>query len=95
MEVSTLSSFVFALIPFLLLLGIFFFFIILPQIKQDKKDKKMREELEIGDEIVTNGGIRGMVVQIKDEYVIIETGGNRTKLSVDKWAIAKLLTEKD
>ena len=90
-----MENYILILIPFVLLFVIFFFLIILPQIKQDKKDKKMREELEIGDEIVTNGGIRGMVVQIKDEYIIIETGGNRTKLSVDKWAIAKLLTEKD
>ena len=60
----------------------FYFFIIRPQKKQDKKDAEMRDNLEIGDEVVTNGGIVGIVFSIKDDTVVIETGGDRSKIRV-------------
>ncbi|MBR6873449.1 MAG: preprotein translocase subunit YajC [Ruminococcus sp.] len=86
------------LITFIPLAGIlvfFYLFIIRPQRKQDKKDAKMRNELEIGDEVVTNGGIVGIVFSVKDDTVVIETGGDRSKIRVMKWAIAKNLTVHD
>ena len=55
----------------------------------------MRENLDIGDEIITNGGIVGIVTQIKDDTVVIETGGDRSKIRVMKWAIAKVVSDKD
>ena len=82
-------------IPFILLAVVFFVVVILPQIKYERKVKFMRDNIEIGDEVVTNGGIKGIVTYVNDDSVTIETGGNRTKLSVEKWAIAKLLTVKD
>ena len=84
-----------AFVPVLLLVAAFTFFVILPMRNQDKKDKEIQESLAIGDEIVTNGGIRGLVTQIDEDSVKIETGGNRSKLTVEKWAIAKTLTSKD
>ena len=50
----------------------------------------MRDSLEVGDEIVTNGGIVGIVFSIKDDTVVIETGGDRSKIRIKKWAIAKV-----
>lgn len=82
-------------IPLALILVFFYFFIIRPQRKQDKKDAQMRNELEIGDEVVTNGGIVGIVFSVKDDTVVIETGGDRSKIRVMKWAIAKNLTVHD
>lgn len=82
-------------IPLVLILLFFYFFIIRPQRKQDKKDAQMRNDLEIGDEVVTNGGIVGIVFSIKDDTVVIETGGDRSKIRVMKWAIAKNLTVHD
>ena len=55
----------------------------------------MRDNLEIGDEVVTNGGIVGIVFQIKEDTVVIETGGDRSKIRVKKWAIAKNETVHD
>ena len=49
----------------------------------------MRENLEVGDEVVTNGGIVGIIFSIKEDTVVIETGGDRSKIRVKKWAIAK------
>lgn len=82
-------------IPLILIIVFFYFFIIRPQKKQDKKDAEMRDNLEIGDEVVTNGGIVGIVFQIKEDTVVIETGGDRSKIRVKKWAIAKNETVHD
>jgi preprotein translocase subunit YajC len=80
----------------LVLIIVFFYFLIIrPQKKQEKKEKQMRDALEVGDEVVTNGGIVGIVFQIKDDTLVIETGSDRSKIRVMKWAIAKNLTVHD
>ena len=80
----------------LVLIFVFFYLLILrPQKKQEKKDQAMRDNLEVGDEIVTNGGIVGIVFSIKDDTVVIETGGDRSKIRIKKWAIAKVETDHD
>ena len=80
------------LIMFVLVIVFFYFLIIRPQKTQEKKEKAMRDALEIGDEVITNGGIVGIVFSIKDDTVVIETGSDRSKIRVMKWAIAKNLT---
>ncbi|MBQ6632825.1 MAG: preprotein translocase subunit YajC [Ruminococcus sp.] len=82
-------------LPLVLILAVFYFIIIRPQRKQEKQDAQMRDNLEIGDEVVTNGGIVGIVFQIKEDTVVIETGGDRSKIRVKKWAIAKNETVHD
>ena len=82
-------------LPLVLILAVFYFIIIKPQRKQEKEDAKMHDNLEIGDEVVTNGGIVGIVFQIKEDTVVIETGGDRSKIRVKKWAIAKNETVHD
>lgn len=47
----------------------------------------MRNSLEIGDEIITIGGIVGRVVTIREEDIIIETGADRTKMKIQRWAV--------
>lgn len=89
------ASLLMTFIPLILIVVFFYFFIIRPQKKQDKKDAQMRDNLEIGDEVVTNGGIVGIVFSIKDDTVVIETGGDRSKIRVKKWAIAKNETVHD
>lgn len=73
-----------------MLLGLFavmYFFMIRPQKKQEKADAEMRNALEIGDEIVTVGGIVGKVVTLREEEIIIETGTDRTKIKITRTAI--------
>lgn len=50
----------------------------------------MRSNLTIGDEVVTIGGIMGRVVKVKDDYVVIETGSDRTKIKFRKSAIGSV-----
>ncbi len=78
------------IIPLVLIFVFFYLLILRPQKKQEKKDQQMRDSLEVGDEIVTNGGIVGIVFSIKDDTVVIETGGDRSKIRIKKWAIAKV-----
>lgn len=75
-----------------IVLVLFYFIIIRPQKKQEKKEKAMRDALEVGDEVITNGGIVGIVFSIKDDTLVIETGSDRSKIRVMKWAIAKVNT---
>ena len=67
-----------------------YFFMIRPQSKKKKQEDQMRASLQIGDEITTIGGIIGRIVSIKEDsdYVVIETGADRTKMKLRRWAIA-------
>ena len=81
--------------PILVVIVVFYFMLIRPQQKKDKEDRAMRENLEIGDEIVTMGGIIGLVVSIKEDTVVIETGSDRSKVRIIKSAVAQNLTAKE
>ena len=68
----------------------FYFFLIRPQKKQEKEAANMRNSLEIGDEVVTIGGIIGQIVKIKGETVTIATGKDRTTLRFLRTAIREV-----
>lgn len=74
-------------------LAIFYFMIIRPQQKREKQTKEMRNNLKVGDQIVTIGGIYGSVLKIKDDIVTIEVGSDKTKITVAKWAIGNVVKE--
>ena len=76
-------------LPLVIVLIAFYFVLIRPQQKKDKADKEMRENLDIGDEIITAGGIIGRVVSIKDDTLVIETGSDRSKIRIAKWAVSQ------
>ena len=64
-----------------------YFFMIRPQKKQERQINDMRNNLQVGDEITTIGGIIGKIVSIKEETVMIETGHDRTKIRILKTAV--------
>jgi len=64
-----------------------YFFMIRPQKKQERQVNEMRNNLQVGDEITTIGGIIGKIVSIKEETVMIETGHDRTKIRILKTAV--------
>lgn len=79
------------------MLAIFYFILIRPQKKQEKQMKKMLAALQVGDKVVTIGGICGKITKLKDENVYIETGfvGNpneRATLKMERAAIKTVLT---
>lgn len=68
----------------------FYFFLIRPQKKQEKEANNMRNSLEIGDEVVTIGGIIGQIVSIKGDTVTIATSKDRNKIRFLKTAIREV-----
>ncbi len=64
-----------------------YFLMIRPQKKQQKKDQEMRDSTQVGDEVTTIGGIMGRVVTVKEDALIIETGADRNKMKIARWAI--------
>ena len=77
-----------SIIMMALIIVVFWFFIIRPQRKKDKETAKMRSELQVGDEIVTIGGIIGIIVIMKEDSLVIETGSDRSKVRLARWAIS-------
>ena len=77
-----------SIIMMALIILVFWFFIIRPQRKKDKETAKMRSELQVGDEIVTIGGIIGIIVSMKEDSLVIETGSDRSKARLARWAIS-------
>ena len=74
--------------PLVLIVVAFYFLLIRPQKKQEKKTAEMRNSITEGDLVTTIGGITGTVRQIKDDDTyIIETGADKSKIAVKKWAI--------
>ena len=67
-----------------------YFFMIRPQKKQEKEANRMRDELTVGDEITTIGGIIGKVVSIKDETLVLETTKDRTRIRILKTAVSRV-----
>ena len=78
------------IVMLLLVVVFFYFFLIRPQKKQEKEAANMRNSLEIGDEVVTIGGIIGQIVKIKGETVTIATGKDRTTLRFLRTAIREV-----
>lgn len=74
-----------------LMLAVFYFFFIRPQRKQEKETNEMRNNLAVGDEIVTIGGIIGIIIAISSEdTVTIVTSRDRTRLHILKSAISRV-----
>lgn len=83
------------LIPLALMILVFWFLIIRPEKKRSRELQNMLDNLQVADEVVTNGGIIGLVISVQQDTVLIETGSDRTKIRVLKSAIAKCNTTHD
>lgn len=73
--------------------AVFYFGLIRPQKKKEKEIKSMRESLAVGDEILTIGGIKGKIVQVKQDIVVIESSGMKTRMELMKWGVHSVLRE--
>lgn len=80
------------LIPLILMFGIMYFAMIRPQRKKQKAEEKMRNSIQIGDEILTIGGFYGRVVSIKEDSLVIESAGDHSKQKIARWAVQQNMT---
>ena len=76
------------IIMIIIMLGVFYFLMIRPENKKKKQADEMRKSLSLGDEITTIGGITGKIVQVTEDTITFETGEDRVRLQVKKWAIS-------
>jgi len=75
-------------LPLILVFVVFYFFMIRPQMKKQKEMTNYRSSLKRGDKVITTGGIYGRVYEVKDNYIMMDAGGD-VKLKVDKSALVK------
>lgn len=83
-EPNPLMSF----LPLILIVVVFYFFMIRPQMKRQKEMRKFRESIQKGDSVVTTGGIYGKVAEIKETTILLQVDEG-VKLKVDKSAVVK------
>ena len=77
-----------SIIMIVVLIAVFYFFMIRPENKKKKKAEEMRNALGVGDKITTIGGMVGKIVDISGDLITFETGEDRVRIQVTKWAIS-------
>ena len=91
MNSKTLTTF----IPLILLLVVMYFLLIRPQRKREKNINEMRSRVQVGDEIITIGGICGKVVKTKEESLVIQVGADKVKFEIMRWAVSKVVEKNE
>lgn len=86
------SSWIGQLVPILLIVVVFYFFMIRPQTKKAKEAKKFREALSKGDKVITIGGLHGKIVEVKDQHLVISIA-NGVDVKVQKSAVSPELSQ--
>ncbi|MFC4804865.1 preprotein translocase subunit YajC [Filifactor villosus] len=90
MPIQQLSGFIVP-VGFLIL---FYFLLIRPQKKKEKEIQEMRSRLKVGDHVTTIGAMTGKIIRITEDTVTIETGSDKTRITLEKWGVGKVNTEK-
>ena len=83
------------MLPLIAILIVMYFLMIRPQKKKEKKTQEMRNNLQVGDEVTTIGGIIGRVVSLREDTLLIETGSDRSKIRIKRWAVQSCETIHD
>ena len=75
------------IIIMVLMLVVMYFVMIRPQKKKQQEEQKLRDSVQIGDEITTIGGITGKIVTVRDDSIVLVTSAAKTKMEFMRWAI--------
>jgi preprotein translocase subunit YajC len=81
--------------PLIFIFAIFYFLLIMPQQKRQKKWQAMLNELKTGDKIVTTGGLRGTIVAIKDDYLHLRVPPDNLRIEVSRGSVASVTTPEE
>jgi len=87
---------IWVMVAYVAILGLAMYFLLIrPNKKKKKQEQALRDGLQVGDEIITIGGFYGRIMSIKDDSIVIESLGDRSKQRIAKWAIQQNLTIHD
>ena len=81
-----------SMIPLIVILALFYLIIFIPENRRKKKYNQMLNDLKVNDAIMTKGGIIGKIINIKDDYIILESGPDRARIKLSKNGISTVLT---
>ena len=81
--------------PVILIFAVFYFLMIVPNQKKQKRWAEMLGKIKSGDQVVTNGGIRGTVLSVRDDVMVLRIAPDNVKLEFSKSAIASVTTADD
>ena len=84
-----------SVVLWIVVFAVFYFLLVRPQKKKDKELKEMRDSINVGDKVVTIGGLCATVAKVEEERVVLEVGPNRTKMPFEKWAIGTVTEKKE
>lgn len=76
------------LIPLIMVIAVFYFMLIRPENKRKKEAEQLRSSIKDGDVVTTIGGIIGVVVNVKEDKFVIETGADQVRIEFHKWALS-------
>jgi len=88
LEGTVLDPNVSTIIMLVVMIAVFYFMLIRPENKRKKEAEKMRSELAVGDVITSIGGIVGTICAVKENNIVIETGADRVRIEIKKWAVS-------
>ena len=81
------NAFAMQLIILVVFIGAMYFLLIRPQKKKEKTIQQMRNTLQVGDEIITIGGICGKIVKTKEDSIVIQVGADKVKFEMMRWSV--------
>ena len=87
-EADPTASMTSTIIMLVLMVAVFYFLLIRPENKRKKEAAQMRDNLKVGDKIITIGGIVGTVISIKDDKFVLETSADQVRIEFAKWALS-------
>ena len=80
-----------SLLPLILMLGVFYLVIFIPENKRKKKYAALLSNLKVNDEIMTKGGIMGKIINVQEDHIILESGPDRARIKLSKNGISTVL----
>ena len=83
-----------SLLPFALMFLVLYLLILRPQMKKQKQQQKMIDELEKGDQVVTSGGIHGQIQNIKDDIIVLKIADN-VKIELSRSAVSRVVNKEE
>jgi preprotein translocase subunit YajC len=83
------------ILPLIFIFAIFYLVLIMPQQRKQKKWQAMLGELKTGDKVVTSGGLHGVIVALKDDYIHLRVPPDNLRLEVTRGSIVSVITQDD